>query len=44
MSLARMMPFTGGAGSGRSWPAWAVLAVSIGLWATAVSLGRAHGP
>ena len=44
MSLARMTPFTGRSGSGRSWPAWVVLAVSIGLWATSVSLGRAHGP
>jgi uncharacterized membrane protein len=44
MSLAPMMPCTGQAGPGRSWPARAVLALSIGLWATAVSLGRAHGP
>ena len=44
MSIARMTPATGRAGTGRSWPAWAVLALSIGLWATAVALGRAHGP
>ena len=44
MSLARMGPATGRAGTARSWPAWTVLALSIGLWAASVSLGRAHGP
>jgi hypothetical protein len=44
MSLARMGPATGRAGTARSWPAWTVLALSIGLWAASVDLGRAHGP
>ncbi|HKQ00178.1 MAG TPA: hypothetical protein VJ735_07580, partial [Actinomycetes bacterium] len=44
MSLARMRPATGRAGTVRSWPAWTVLALSIGLWAASVGLGRAHGP
>jgi hypothetical protein len=44
MSLTRMVPATDRPGTGRSWPAWAVLALSIGLWAMSVSLGRAHGP
>jgi hypothetical protein len=44
MSLARMRPATGRAGTARSWPAWTVLALSIGLWAASVGLGRAHGP
>ena len=43
MSLARMGPATGRAGTARSWPAWTVLALSIGLWAASVGLGRAHG-
>jgi hypothetical protein len=44
MSLARMGPATGRAGTARSWPAWTVLALSIGLWAASVDLGRTHGP
>ena len=44
MSLARRVPATGRAGTGRSWPAWTVLALSIGLWAATLGLGRAHGP
>ena len=44
MSLARMRPATGRTGTARSWPAWTVLALSIGLWAASVGLGRAHGP
>ena len=44
MSLARMGPATGRAGTAHSWPAWTVLALSIGLWAASVGLGRAHGP
>ena len=44
MSLVRMGPATGRAGTVRSWPAWTVLALSIGLWAASVGLGRAHGP
>ena len=43
MSLARKVPATGRAGTGRSWPAWTVLALSIGLWAATLGLGRAHG-
>jgi hypothetical protein len=43
MALARMRPATGQAGTARSWPAWTVLALSIGLWAASVALGRAHG-
>jgi hypothetical protein len=39
-----MGPATGRAGTARSWPAWTVLALSIGLWAASVDLGRAHGP
>jgi hypothetical protein len=44
MSLARKRPATGRTGTARSWPAWTVLALSIGLWAASVALGRAHGP
>src|SRR5215204_5436337 len=44
MALARMRPATGRAGTARSWPAWTVLALSIGLWTASVALGRAHGP
>ena len=44
MSLARRTPATGRAGTARSWPAWTVLAVSIGLWAASLALGLAHGP
>jgi hypothetical protein len=44
MSLARRVPATGRAGTGRSWPAWTVLALSIGLWAATLGLGCAHGP
>jgi hypothetical protein len=43
MSLARKVPATGRAGTARSWPAWTVLALSIGLWAATLGLGRAHG-
>ena len=44
MPPARMTPAAGGAGTGRSWPALAVLALSVLLWAAGVSLGLAHGP
>ena len=44
MSQARMLPAKGRAGTRRSWAAWAVLALSIGLWAATLLLGRAHGP
>ena len=44
MSLARTLPAAGRAGTARSWPAWTVLALSVGLWAASVGLGRAHGP
>jgi hypothetical protein len=30
--------------SGRTWPAWSVLAVSLGLWAATLIAGFAHGP
>ena len=29
---------------GRTWPAWSVLAVSLGLWAATLIAGFAHGP
>ncbi|HSO56329.1 MAG TPA: hypothetical protein VL330_27110 [Actinomycetes bacterium] len=44
MSLTRKDPATGRAGTAPSWPAWTVLALSIGLWAATLGLGRAHGP
>jgi hypothetical protein len=44
VSLARMVPAAGRAGRARAWPAPAVLALSVGLWAASLVLGLGHGP